>query len=74
MDISCGDGAARRVDIKVDVLVGVFCFKEEHLCDNEVGGGVIDRADEEDDPLFQQAGVDVVGAFAATGLLDDHRG
>ena len=49
---ACGDGAAGRVDVEVDVLVGIFRFKEKHLRDDEVGRGVIDRADEEDDPLF----------------------
>jgi hypothetical protein len=33
----------------------------------------MDRADQENDPLFQQARIDVVGALAAVRLLDDHR-
>ena len=68
-----GDGTTRRIDVEMDVLIRIFCFKEEELRDNQVGRGVIDRADEEDDPLFQQAGIDVVGSFAAPGLFDDHR-
>src|SRR5260370_12845964 len=31
------------------------------------------RADQKDDPLLQQARIDVVGALAAVGLLDHHR-
>jgi len=34
---------------------------------------VFDLADQEDDPLFQQARIDVVGALPAWGLLDDVR-
>jgi len=33
---------------------------------------VFDLAGDEDDALAQQARIDVVGAFAATGGLDDH--
>src|SRR6478752_6403743 len=33
----------------------------------------VGRLAEEDDPLAQEAGVDVVGPLAAGGLLDDHR-
>jgi len=45
----------------------------EDLGDDQVGDLVVDRLAEEDDPLAQQAGVDVVRALAAGGLLDDHR-
>ena len=34
---------------------------------------VLDRTGDEDDPLLQQARIDVVGALAAVGLLDHHR-
>src|SRR2546430_9106685 len=30
------------------------------------------RSSEEDDIVFEESGVDVVGAFATTGLLDNH--
>ena len=34
---------------------------------------VLDRPGDEDDALLQQPRIDVVGALAAVGLLDDHR-
>src|SRR5690606_10284396 len=37
------------------------------------GHAVIDGADQENDALLQKARIDVVGAFAAIGLLDHHR-
>ena len=43
----------------------------EQFGDGQVGDLVVDRAAEEDDPLAQEAGVDVEGALAARGLLDD---
>ena len=67
------DRAAGRVDVEVDVLVGVLALEEEHLRDDQVGGLVGDRADQEDHALAQQARVDVVRALAAAGLLDDDR-
>ena len=65
------DRAARRVDVEVDVLVRVLALQEQHLRDDQVGGLVVDRADQEDQPLAQQPAVDVVGALAAARRLDD---
>ena len=39
---------------------------------HEVRDLVVDRAPDEDDPLVQQARVDVEGTLAARGLLDHH--
>ena len=66
------DGTARRVDVEVDVLVGVFRLEEEQLGYDQVGRDVIHRSDEEDDALLEQARIDVVGAFAAPALFDHH--
>src|SRR6185295_8687283 len=56
-----------------DVLVRVLGLEEQQLGDDQVGGDFGHRPDQEHDPLFQQARIDVVGALAAAGLLDDHR-
>ncbi len=45
----------------------------EQLGDDEVGDDVVDRRPQEDDPLVQQAAVNVELALAAGGALDDHR-
>ena len=66
-------GAARRVDVDRDVLVGILGLEVEELGDDQVGDLVGDRRAEEDDPLVQQPGVDVERALSAGGLLDDHR-
>ena len=44
----------------------------QELRDDEVGDRVVDLLAEEDDPLVEQAGVDVERALAAGALLDDH--
>ena len=67
------DRAAGRVDVDRDVLVGVGALQVQELRDDEVRDLVVDRAAEEDDPLVEQAGVDVVLALAAGGALDHHR-
>ena len=54
-------------------LSGILRLEEQHLRDDQVGGGVVDRPDQEHHPLLQQPRVDVVGALAAPALLDDHR-
>ena len=65
--------AAGAVDVEADVLVGVVGLEVDELGDDEVGDLVVDRRAEEDDPLVEQARVDVEGALAAARLLDDHR-
>jgi len=45
----------------------------QQLRHDQVGDVVVDWLAEEDDPLVQQARVDVERALAARALLDDHR-
>src|SRR3954447_8803141 len=42
----------------------------KQLGHDEVGNSVVDRRAEEDDPLLEKPGEDVVGALASVGLLD----
>src|SRR4051794_17420581 len=51
--------AARRVDVDADVLVRVFGLEVDQLGDDQVGDVLGDRRAEEDDPLVEQARVDV---------------
>ena len=67
------DRAARRVDVDRDVLVRVLGLEVEELGDDQVRDLVVDGRAEEDDPLVEQARVDVERALAARGLLDHHR-
>jgi hypothetical protein len=45
----------------------------EQFRDRQVGELVVDRRAEEDDPLVEEARIDVEGALAVHGLLDHHR-
>ncbi len=67
------DDAARRVDVEIDVLVGVVGLEKEQLGDDDVGDVVVDRRAHEDDPVHQQPREDVVGTLAPAGALDDVR-
>ena len=67
------DRAAGRVDVQRDVLLGVLGLQMQQLRDDEVRDLVVDGRAEEDDPLVEQAAVDVERALPAGGLLDDHR-
>src|SRR3954451_18862116 len=66
-------GAARRVDVERDVLVGILGLQMQELGDDQVGDLIVHGGPEEDDPLVQQAGVDVERTLPTGGLLDDHR-
>jgi len=49
------DDPAGRIDVHLDVLVGVFGLEVQQLRDDEVGDVVVDRAADEDDALAQQS-------------------
>ncbi len=67
-----GHRAARRVDVEMDVLVGVLRFEEQQLGHDEVGHVVLDGSHAEDHPLLEQAGIDVEGTLAPGRLLHHH--
>ena len=63
----------RRIDIEIHVLVRVFGLQKEQLRNDQVGGHIVDRADQEHHALLQQTRVNVVGTLSTTTLFDDHR-
>ncbi len=68
-----GDLSTGRVHIERDVLLGIFLFQEEQLRDNGVGDIIVDRRTEEDDALFEEAGINVVHALAELCFFNDSR-
>ncbi|SGO94335.1 Uncharacterised protein [Mycobacterium tuberculosis] len=44
--------------------------EKQQLGDNGMSQGFVDGAAEENDPVFQQPGIDIVRSFAAVGLFD----
>ena len=58
------DDSSGRVDVEVDVLVRIFRFQKEELRNNQVGHVVIDGRPQKDDPVFQKAGIDIIGPLA----------
>ena len=69
---ACGNGSAGAVDVEGDVLVGIFRFQEQKLSHNEGCGYVVYFVCEKYDSVVEKAGIDVIGSFAAVGLLYDH--
>src|SRR5512136_1242123 len=63
----------RGVDVEMDLLVGVFRFQVQKLCDDEVGHIVVDGNPQKDNPVFQEPGVDVEGPLASSILFNDYR-
>ena len=68
-----GHDAAGRVDIEVDFLLGIFRLEEQQLRTDEARHIVLHLAIDEDDPLPQQAGIDIEAPFSPRGLFHDHR-
>src|SRR2546423_11814065 len=48
------DGAARRVDVKVEILLPVLHLEEEHLGNNQIRDVIVDWCANEDDPVLEQ--------------------
>ena len=67
------DAAAGRIDVEMDVLLGIGHLQKQQLGDDEVGHHVIHRRAQKNDAVHQQPRINVVAAFAAPGLLDHHR-
>src|SRR5262249_42912372 len=66
-----GDRAAWRIDVHVYFALGVFGLEEQELRGDQVGEVVGHWPAEEDYAVFEEAGVNVVGTFAAAGLLNN---
>src|SRR6202050_2796733 len=64
--------SARRVDVQRDVLLGVLGLEVQQLGDDQVGDLVVHGRAQEDDPLVEQAAVDVERPLASRRLLDHH--
>ena len=61
------------IDVEGDVLVRIVGFEMQQLGHDQVRHLIVDRCPQEDNALVEQARVDIVGSFAAAGLLDHHR-
>src|SRR4051794_28167930 len=64
---------AGRVDVERDVLVGILGLQVQELGDDQVRDLVVHGGPEKDDPLVQEAAVDVERTLPTGGLLDNHR-
>ena len=67
------NGATRRIDIEVNVFLGIFRFKEEQLSNNAVRRFTGHRLTQKDDPLPQQPGINVEGPLAPARFFDHDR-
>ena len=62
-----------RIDVEVDVLLGLFRFEEEQLRNHQRCHLVVDSGAEEDHIVLEKPRVNVIGAFTTARLLDYHR-
>ena len=61
---------AGAVDVELNVLVRVLGLQVQQLGHHEAGGGVVDLLGQEDDPVVEQTGEDVIGPLSPVGLFD----
>ncbi len=74
--VNCHTGsnaAAGRVDVELDVLIRIFCLKEQKLGNDQACRCFVDLFAQEDNAVLQQAGENVVRPLTAVGLFNDVR-
>jgi hypothetical protein len=54
----------------MDILIRIIAFQKKELGDHQVGHMVVNGLPQKDDPVFQQAGIDIKGPFAPVILFD----
>ena len=64
---------AGRVDVQVDVGLGILELQVQHLGHDQVGAVVVDLAQQEDDAVLEQPAVDVEDALFAAVLFHHER-
>ena len=62
--------AARTVYVEIYGFFSVFGLQEQELRDDDVGAGLVDIGAEEDDPVFQQPAVDIIGTLIPAFAFD----
>ena len=62
---------ARAVDIKLNILAGIFRFQEKQLRYNQTRGHIIHFFSQKDDAILQKTGINIVGALSAAGGFQD---
>lgn len=70
---ACGDRAARRVDVEIDILVRVFRLKKEQLRGYERGDLVVDRRAENHDAISEETGEKIIGSFSSACRFNNGR-
>ena len=65
------NAAAGRIDVQMNVGLGIFRLQEQQLGDDDVGHFVVDGRAEEYDAVLQQATVNIHRPLFAAGLFDD---
>ena len=67
------DRTAGRIDVDLDILVGVDRLQEQQLGLDDIGGIVVNRCSEEDNAVHHQTRKDVHGGDIQLAFLDDRR-
>ena len=66
--------SAGRVDVQMNILLGVFHLKEKKLGNNGISHIIVNGGADEDDAVTKQSAVDVPSSFLATFAFINIRG
>src|SRR5205814_4109062 len=64
--------ASWAVDVHLDLAIRILLRQIQQLGNDQIGDDVVDRRAHEYDPILEQQRKDVIAAFAAARLFDDH--
>ena len=65
--------SAGRIDIQLDVFLGILRIQKQQLGNDAISHAVVDRSAQKDDAVLQQARIDIIGPFSIAGLFDNGR-
>ena len=70
---ACRNVTTGAVDVQRDILFRILVLKENQLGHDVVRHFVVDRRSQEDNAFLEEAGIDIVGTFPATGGFNNGR-
>src|ERR1700737_5053270 len=68
-----GNGATRRINVKINITLRILHLQKQELGNNAVCYEIIDRSSDENDAIFEQSAINVIPSFLVAAPFDDCR-
>src|SRR3982075_2812048 len=68
-----GNGAARRINVKINITLRILHLQKQELGNNAVCYEIINRSADDTEAIFEQSGINVISSFLVAAPFDDCR-